>query len=430
MHLGRIEEVQAGDHDRRLHDGVRRAVEADEGPPCVLRHYAGLEPHAFLRLVAGVDDELPGPTGVHQHAAADRRRRPGGRRLEPADHNPRQEQHVVGDVEHALRMPGQMRCRLAAGEGPQHEPLDAGRQTLALVDPRAHGGDMHAAGGIDAGDESFQDHGLTGGGNGRTTAAMINFGIPAPKRHSVLSVPRPRIHFVTGRLAEHSLRQVLERLAPRAGFDYTVQVMPITVAALMTTAWIARRLQVPEGTARVVLPGGCRGPLQAVCDVCGTPVERGPEDLRCLDEFFGQKSHDLSGYGRHDIEIIAEINHAPTLSRDAILAAARRLRDEGADRIDLGCDPGGGWSGVGDAVRMLVDEGLAVSVDSFDPREVAAATAAGASLVLSVNSSNAAAAAAQSAMPAGDELADGVVVAVPLPEGEPVGVPLPDAVPV
>lgn len=208
-----------------------------------------------------------------------------------------------------------------------------------------------------------------------------------------MTASRPRIHFVTGRLAEHSLRQVLERLAPRAGFDHTVQVMPITVAALMTTAWIARRLEVPAGTTLVVLPGGCRGPLEALRDVCAVPVERGPEDLRCLDEFFGQKSHDLSGYGRHDIEIIAEINHAPTLTRAEILAAARRLRDEGADRIDLGCDPGGGWSGVCDAVRMLVDEGLAVSVDSFDTAEVHAAVAAGASLVLSVNSTNAAAAA-------------------------------------
>jgi hypothetical protein len=42
---------------------------------------------------------------------------------------------------------------------------------------------------------------------------------------------------------------------------------------------------------------------------------------------------------------------------------------------------------------MLVDEGLTVSVDSFDPAEVAAAVRAGASLVLSVNSANSAAAA-------------------------------------
>jgi len=44
-------------------------------------------------------------------------------------------------------------------------------------------------------------------------------------------------------------------------------------------------------------------------------------------------------------------------------------------------------------VRMLVAEGFRVSIDSFAPREIATAVRAGASLVLSVNSSNAAAAA-------------------------------------
>ena len=47
-------------------------------------------------------------------------------------------------------------------------------------------------------------------------------------------MPPDHIQFVTGRLAEHSLRQVLEPLAREVGFDYTVDVMPITVAALMT----------------------------------------------------------------------------------------------------------------------------------------------------------------------------------------------------
>ncbi len=50
------------------------------------------------------------------------------------------------------------------------------------------------------------------------------------------------IHFVTGRLAEFSLRQVLADLAPRAGFEYSIDVLGITVAALMTTDWIARRI--------------------------------------------------------------------------------------------------------------------------------------------------------------------------------------------
>ncbi len=198
-----------------------------------------------------------------------------------------------------------------------------------------------------------------------------------------------RIHFVTGRLAEPSLRDVLARLGPEAGFEPTVQVMNITVAALMTNPWIARRIEAPAGTSRVVIPGLASGPLAAVEEACGLPVERGPDDLRRLDEHFGRAARDLEGYGGHAIEILAEINHAPRLSPEAILAEARRLRDCGADRIDLGCDPEGGWGGVGEVVKRLVDDGQTVSIDSFDPAEVGAAVAAGASLVLSVNSTNA-----------------------------------------
>ena len=208
-----------------------------------------------------------------------------------------------------------------------------------------------------------------------------------------MSPPPEKIHFVTGRLAEHSLRQVLAQLAPRVGFEATVQTLHITVAALMTTEWIARRLAVPEGTTRIIIPGGCRGSLDAFQDVTAIPVERGPEDLRRLDEFFGQQSRDLSDYGSFDIEILAEINHAPRLPLAALLDEARRLRAAGADRIDLGCDPGSEWAGVADAVRMLVADGFKVSIDSFQPREIAAAVRAGASLVLSVNSTNMAAAA-------------------------------------
>lgn len=204
-----------------------------------------------------------------------------------------------------------------------------------------------------------------------------------------MSHSRERIHFVTGRLAAPSLGELLDRLGPEAGFEPSVQVMNITVAALMTTPWIARRIEVPPGTSRVVIPGLASGPLEAVARACGVPVERGPDDLRRLDEHFGRRSRDLDGYGGHAIEILAEINHAPRLAPEAILAEARRLRSEGADVIDVGCDPGGGWSGVGDVVRMLVDDGHRVSIDSLDAAEVEAAVAAGASLVLSVNSSNA-----------------------------------------
>lgn len=202
------------------------------------------------------------------------------------------------------------------------------------------------------------------------------------------SVAKPRLLFVTGRLAEPALRRVLADLAPKAGFDAEVAVLPITVAALLTTDWVARHLEVPNDVRRIVLPGLCRGELDLIAKPEGVTVERGPKDLRDLPEHFGHRSAPPSGYGAFDIQILAEINHAPTLPHDELLREARRLREEGADLIDVGCDPGGTWAGVGDAVKALRDDGLRASVDSFDRVEVEAALAAGAELVLSVNSSN------------------------------------------
>src|SRR5436309_2808323 len=99
---------------------------------------------------------------------------------------------------------------------------------------------------------------------------------------------RPHLLFVTGKLAEASLRRALAGLADAAGFAYTVAVLPITVAALTTTNWIARHLPGEMHVDRVVLPGLCPGDLQEVAKVTGVPVERGPKDLRDLPEFFGQ----------------------------------------------------------------------------------------------------------------------------------------------
>jgi dihydropteroate synthase-like protein len=200
------------------------------------------------------------------------------------------------------------------------------------------------------------------------------------------------IHFVTGRLAETALRAQLAELAPHLGAGYSIQVLPITVAALMSPAWVARHLQVPPTATRVILPGYCEGDLAPLIALAGAAsVERGPRDLRQLPEFFGHQSRS-DDYGAYDIEILAEINHAPRLSLDEILRTAQRLAADGADLIDVGCEPGEPWTGVGAAVRALKELGLRVSIDSLNPREIAPAVAAGAELVLSVNAANRAAA--------------------------------------
>ena len=140
-----------------------------------------------------------------------------------------------------------------------------------------------------------------------------------------------QIHFVTGKLAEPSLRGLLERLAPTVGFRYTVDVLNISVAALMTTDWVAKRLRLPEGASRVMLPGYCRGDTAEVESAFGVSVVVGPKDLRELPDFFGQDESTESDYGAYDIEILAEINHVPRLSREAVVSEAARLCRDGAE---------------------------------------------------------------------------------------------------
>jgi dihydropteroate synthase-like protein len=172
-----------------------------------------------------------------------------------------------------------------------------------------------------------------------------------------------------------------------APFEKSVAVLKITVAALMTTPWIAKFLEVPEGTDLVLLPGLVEGETSILSERFGVRVEKGPKDLREIPRYFGRAAA-AANYGAWDVEILAEINNAPKLPREAIRAAADYFRASGADVIDVGCTPGVPFPALGDVVRELRGEGMRVSVDSFDPGEIRTAVEAGAELVLSVNGSN------------------------------------------
>ena len=199
---------------------------------------------------------------------------------------------------------------------------------------------------------------------------------------------RETIHFVTGKLAEQALREIVDVLAKEKNFDYTIDVLPITVAALMTAPWLLKHLRIPGGTTRIVLPGYLESGLQEIKNVIAVPVQCGPKDVRDLPTLFGKKRYKGEDYGQHSIEILAEINYAPRLSIEDLLTKAKALVADGADRIDLGCEPGNRWLQIADAVKALRDHGITLSVDTFDPWEASSATKAGASLVLSVNKSN------------------------------------------
>src|SRR6266542_6405315 len=95
---------------------------------------------------------------------------------------------------------------------------------------------------------------------------------------------RRRVLFVTGRLAEPALRRVLADMAPPFACDVTV--LGITVAALMTTSWIARSLELPADTDLVLIPGLCEGDTRAISDKLGVSVEKGPKDLREIPRYF------------------------------------------------------------------------------------------------------------------------------------------------
>lgn len=190
------------------------------------------------------------------------------------------------------------------------------------------------------------------------------------------------ILFLTGKLAEKQLHQILEKMQP--DFTYTVHQLGIKVAALMTTDMICRRLKETYQADRMILPGRCRGDLDMVMQQFGLPVERGPDELKDLPLFFGKEAQkpDLSDYR---VKIFAEIVDAPAVSVENVVERAHYYRRHGADVIDIGCLPGTPFPHLEAIIRTLKQEGFTVSIDSLDTDDLLRGGKAGADFMLSLH---------------------------------------------
>ena len=195
-----------------------------------------------------------------------------------------------------------------------------------------------------------------------------------------------KLLFLTGKLAEKSLHKVLTEVQsnPKTPpFKYRVEQIGVSVAALMTPGLIARRLKQAGDVDKIILPGLCQGDLSVLEAQYGIPVERGPEDLKDLPQYFGHAGTqaDLSQYS---VQIFAEIVDAPYLSVEGLVKKAQQFIAQGANVIDLGCLPGVPFPHLAEATKALKQLGIKVSVDSLNTDDLLAAGRAGADYLLSL----------------------------------------------
>jgi len=190
--------------------------------------------------------------------------------------------------------------------------------------------------------------------------------------------------FITGKLAEPSLHKVLAAMMPLP-FEYRVHQLGVSVAALITDKMIARRLspQEIEGFDKVIVPGRCRGDLEALSEQLAIPIIRGPEEVKDLPLFFGKQKQQVD-LSRYDVNIFAEIVDAPDRSVESIIERAQYYRDCGANVIDIGCLPEEKFPHLETAITALHEAGFKVSVDSLELNDLRRAGKAGADYLLSL----------------------------------------------
>jgi dihydropteroate synthase len=201
------------------------------------------------------------------------------------------------------------------------------------------------------------------------------------EKPKAVSMPE-HLLFLTGKLAEKNLRRVLDAMQP-TDFTWHVHELGVSVAALMTTDMIKRRLKDTFGADRIMLPGRCRGDIDLLSRHFDMPVERGPEELKDLPAWFGGEAI-KAPMDKYHINILAEIVDASQRSTASIIERAEYYRDNGADIIDLGFLPDTPFPHLEEAVQALKEAAFKVSVDTLDPQDLIRGARAGADYLLSL----------------------------------------------
>ncbi|MDR3540267.1 MAG: DUF6513 domain-containing protein [Desulfosporosinus sp.] len=205
---------------------------------------------------------------------------------------------------------------------------------------------------------------------------------------------------ITGTIAYLALAKLIEK--SRLDLQVEVRALKCTVAALMTTDFIAHKLNDElsdefslSGEEIIVIPGLCKGSLEPIARATGCLVRRGPKDLKDLPSFLkGEHSPKPSSPEQEQVEktpsfqILAEIVDAHEMSLSQIMVMAHYYRENGADIIDIGGDVAQSFSHLREVIGTLKSEGFKVSIDSLLEEDIRTANRAGVDLVLSLNSHN------------------------------------------
>ena len=194
-----------------------------------------------------------------------------------------------------------------------------------------------------------------------------------------------KILFLTGKLAERQLKRILKAMKPE--FSYKINQIGVSVAALMSENIILRRVKVDDSFDKIIIPGKFRGNLKKLTNYFQKPVERGPEDLSNLPDYFGLDSHKKK-LNESECLIFAEIVDATILNVEEILARANQYRKDGADVIDIGCMPDTNFKNLEEVVYKLKSFGHKVSIDSANSEELLRGGKSGADYLLSISEKN------------------------------------------